>query len=57
MRSIVRTPDQAMRTFDQDSVEATQSALKSGKPKAGHAIKKYERAIIPFNAKEGNKSA
>jgi hypothetical protein len=40
-----------MRTFDQDSVEATQSALKSGKPKAGHAIKKCERAIIPFNAK------
>jgi len=55
-RCIIRTPDQAIWTFDQETRLIVYRQPKSGEPNAGSAIKKYERAIIPFKARTGKKS-
>jgi hypothetical protein len=58
---VIGTHDQAIGTFDQKkrrgSAPASNRQLKSIEPKAGDSIKKYERAIIPHEAKAGQKNA
>jgi hypothetical protein len=56
-RCRIGTADQAIRTFGQEPPPRSNQRPKSGGANAGGAIKKYERAIIPIDAKARQQDA